>query len=124
MLRWADDSAKAALEVAESVGGQPSLPTHVLTIVVFVQLQPGCCFVFGGDAFDKGVGDLRIANMLVDLKDRHPSRVALLIGNRDANKMKLTSELHASDISRPVDDIPGAFANPLHSPPRPQLSHL
>ena len=65
-------------------------------------------FVFGSDAFDKGTADLRIAALLSDLKRRHPDRVFLLMGNRDVNKMKLTSELHDSDVyGRSVDEIPG-----------------
>ena len=50
-------------------------------------------FVFGGDLFDRGEGDLRLARELVDLKRRHPDRVVLLMGNRDINKMRLTAEL-------------------------------
>ena len=29
-------------------------------------------FVFGGDVFDKGTGDLRIARQLLDFKKSHP----------------------------------------------------
>ena len=79
-------------------------------VVVLTQLRPGAAFVFGGDAFDKGTGDLRIARLLGSLKKRYPDRVFLLMGNRDLNKIKLTSELHESDThDRPVDAIPGAY---------------
>ena len=79
-------------------------------VVVLIQLRPGAAFVFGGDAFDKGTGDLRIARLLGSLKKRYPDRVFLLMGNRDLNKIKLTSELHESDThDRPVDAIPGAY---------------
>ena len=40
-------------------------------------------FVFGGDVFDKGPGDIRIASALVRFKTKHPDRVFLLAGNRD-----------------------------------------
>jgi hypothetical protein len=49
--------------------------------------------VFGGDVCDKGVGDVRVARALTDLKMRHPDRVFLLVGNRDVNKLRCTSEL-------------------------------
>lgn len=109
------DSTLARLEVRRVVCGcganRPLTPAVSLCCVTHTrQLQPNACFVFGGDCFDKGVGDHLIARMLVDLKVRHPDRVFLLLGNRDLNKMKLTSELHASDIDdRDVDDIPGPY---------------
>ena len=31
----------------------------------------GCRFVFGGDAVDKGDGDVRLCRMLADLSDRY-----------------------------------------------------
>lgn len=54
--------------------------------------------VCGGDICDRGDplfdgGDIRIANALIDLKERYKNNVVLLIGNRDANKMRLASEL-------------------------------
>lgn len=56
-------------------------------------LKDGCSFVFGGDAVDKGPGDMAVVKDLLDLKKRYPERVFLLIGNRDANKLRFTSEL-------------------------------
>ena len=58
-------------------------------------------FVMGGDAFDHGSGDLRIAEELLDFKERYPDRVFLILGNRDMNKLKLSSELHAQAPSDP-----------------------
>eukprot|EP00667_Euglena_gracilis_P008279 EG_transcript_8385 len=69
----------------------------------------GTYFVMGGDAFDHGAGDLRIAAELVDFKQRHPDRVFLILGNRDANKLKLTSECDEAEIRRPLDSIPGPY---------------
>lgn len=62
-------------------------------------------FVFGGDAFDKGDGDIRIASMLTDFKDREPERVHLILGNRDVNKLRLAAELSDDECHRPVDDL-------------------
>ncbi|CAJ1373278.1 unnamed protein product [Effrenium voratum] len=58
-------------------------------------------FVFGGDVFDKGTGDLRIAQQLVHFKQRYPERVHLLAGNRDVNKLRLPAELAEGDIDVP-----------------------
>jgi len=59
-------------------------------------------FVFGGDVCDRGCGDLRISRMLVELKKRHMDRVVLILGNRDINKTRFTSELHAAEVTRPA----------------------
>ena len=42
---------------------------------------------FGGDTQDKGIGDIRFTRLLLSLKQEHPDRVQLIIGNRDANKL-------------------------------------
>lgn len=84
-------------------------------------LRDGATFVFGGDSQDKGPGDIRIAKQLAALKRRYPDRVQLIIGNRDANKMRLTTELGeealASDAVRtdgmfPYWDKPGTAKTP------------
>jgi hypothetical protein len=74
--------------------------------------RPDDSFVFGGDCFDRGTGDLVIARMLVDFKIRHPDRVHLLLGNRDINKMKLTAELHSSELARKPRDVPRPYYIP------------
>ncbi|KAG5486309.1 hypothetical protein CUR178_07620 [Leishmania enriettii] len=45
-------------------------------------------FVYGGDAFDHG-SDITFGKALLDFKRRYPSRVHLLLGNRDVNKMAM-----------------------------------
>ncbi|GBG26422.1 Serine/threonine-protein phosphatase [Hondaea fermentalgiana] len=50
-------------------------------------------FVYGGDVCDHGPGDIRVSRALVDLKNRYPDRVFILAGNRDINKLRLSSEL-------------------------------
>ena len=64
-----------------------------------------CYFVFGGDLFDKGPWDRRLAALLVDLKRRHPRRVFLLAGNRDINKLRLRAELSDADMRRDPAEI-------------------
>lgn len=70
-------------------------------------VRPGAAFVFGGDAIDRGGAsdsegdaDLRVLEDLVSLKKRCPDQVDLIIGNRDANKLRLPIELHASILQQ------------------------
>lgn len=67
-------------------------------------------FVFGGDVFDKGPGDIRIARALANFKRRHPDRVWLLAGNRDLNKLRFPAELDEDliDVPQPVPVYPRA----------------
>lgn len=76
-------------------------------------------FVYGGDAVDKGPGDVRLVRSLASLKSRHPDRVHLLVGNRDLNKLRLTSELSEYDdddgtrkSGSSIDDVEVPFWNP------------
>ena len=46
---------------------------------------------------------------LVGLKKRYPDRVHLLVGNRDLNKLRLSSELSDFDMNMDIDDIPKPF---------------
>ena len=75
-----------------------------------LQLAPEAAFVFNGDAVDKGSHDARFVNELVDLADRYPGRVTIILGNRDLNKMRLAQELHPEHIARvPLKDHPGVY---------------
>jgi hypothetical protein len=55
--------------------------------------QKNSMFVFGGDCQDRGIGDIRFVNLLLKFKDEYPDRVEFIIGNRDANKIRIYSEL-------------------------------
>lgn len=68
-----------------------------------LEIRSNSIFVFGGDLFDKGPGDIRICQLLLDLKRRYWDRCFLIIGNRDANKLRLLSEF--SD-KRPTSALP------------------
>ncbi|GLD92881.1 hypothetical protein PINS_up001460 [Pythium insidiosum] len=61
-------------------------------------LRDDALLVFGGDAGDKGDDTLHCYRELVRLKRQHPDRVVLLVGNRDVNKLRFTSELHDSEM--------------------------
>ena len=64
-------------------------------------------FVFGGDVQDRCGGSLRLTQRLVALKKKNPEKVFLICGNRDLNKLRLSSELGAADLARPASEIPG-----------------
>lgn len=56
-------------------------------------IRDGCMFVFGGDAPDKGPGDIRVVKTLLSLKARYPDRCFIVLGNRDVNKLRFFTEL-------------------------------
>ena len=83
--------------------------------------HPNAYFVYGGDAADRGDGGCRLLQRLVALKRHAPRRVSLLVGNRDLNKLRLTSELGVADMARD----PGAIPGPHWDPRAPTLAeHL
>lgn len=47
-----------------------------------LDLKPNCELVFGGDVCDRGNGDLRIITEILSLKEKYPSRVHIILGNR------------------------------------------
>lgn len=55
-------------------------------------------FIFGGDLTDRGVGDTKLARMLLDFKLRYRDRVILLVGNREASKTRFVVELNPKHI--------------------------
>ena len=66
-----------------------------------IDLADGWRLVFGGDVCDKGSavgGSIRVTRSLLLLKQRYAERVSLLLGNRDLNKCRLTSELHRAEL--------------------------
>lgn len=74
-----------------------------------IQLKEGWRFIFGGDAVDKGHtegGSIRVVKSLVRLKQKYPKRVTLLLGNRDVNKLRFSSEL-AADQMQQLEGLPG-----------------
>eukprot|EP00966_Prymnesium_polylepis_P334389 7389761-Prymnesium_polylepis.3 len=64
-----------------------------------VALVDGWRLIHGGDTCDKGGvmgGSIRVVRTLCRLKRKYPNRVVLLLGNRDLNKLRMTSELNVS----------------------------
>lgn len=77
------------------------LPEHLE-----LQLEDGWHFVFGGDSWDKGPGTLRVLDTMVRAKKHWPSRVHLIFGNRDLNRMGWISELaDRDDDATPVKGL-------------------
>lgn len=64
-------------------------------------LRKDAHFVFGGDAPDRYLGSQWVVSELVRLKRETPERVALILGNRDINKMRLTAELSSAALLKP-----------------------
>ena len=77
-----------------------------------LKLRPNTHFIYGGDSVDKGPGDIRLCRALVALKNAYPDRVHLLVGNRDLNKIRFSSELSDEDMERPIEDIKRPFWDP------------
>ena len=55
-------------------------------------------FIYGGDLTDRGVGDTKLTQMLLDFKMRHQNQVILLVGNREASKTRFYVELNPKYI--------------------------
>jgi hypothetical protein len=73
-------------------------------------------FVYGGDLCDKGPGDLRIGNALVQFKKDHPQKVHLLAGNREIKCRRFTYELDETHIRERLLKGPSAFWKKNSSP--------
>jgi len=89
-----------------------------------IVLRDGWRLVIGGDMCDKGAsvgGSVRIVRSCVALKRRYPARVTIILGNRDINKMRLTSELALCQLEAArLPSVPG----PYWVPERQRVSPL
>lgn len=57
-------------------------------------LRDDAIFVYGGDVCDRGSGDIRLLQDLIELKETYTDRVHFILGNRDVNKFRLPFTLH------------------------------
>jgi hypothetical protein len=74
----------------------------------WLAVAPGCLFVFGGDAVDRGPAGQRVLRALAAAKARQPGQVVLLAGNRDINKLRLCRELRGAPPSRAPPEVRAA----------------
>ncbi|KTD43675.1 metallophosphoesterase [Legionella quateirensis] len=94
--------------ITDTEGHYPSFSSSIKksTVVRFdstgkLDFHPGVrdpYFIFGGDLTDRGVGDLKLARMLLDFKYRYSDRVILLVGNRESSKTRFFVELNPKYI--------------------------
>lgn len=77
-------------------------------------IKENCILVHGGDACDKGAGDIRIIKELTGLKQRCPDQVFLIMGNRDINKLRFGSELATGEFGDTDPSI--VYWDPRHEP--------
>jgi hypothetical protein len=68
-----------------------------------LRVRDNALFVFGGDAVDRGPDSQRVVSTLLECKRAQPSRVVLLAGNRDINKLRLARELAGRPLARTPD---------------------
>ncbi len=69
-------------------------------------LKPHVRFVYGGDAHDRFLGDLRVVRDLVRLKEETPGLVTLIAGNREIVKMRIWLELFATHFPQAIRGYP------------------
>lgn len=81
-----------------------------------LQLRDSGYLVFGGDAVDKGAGDLRVVKTLLALKQRYGSRVFIVIGNRDICKLRFFAELQEGEDGGSFEKKGGAYWIPDPKP--------
>jgi hypothetical protein len=78
-----------------------------------IALRDGWHLVIGGDLCDKGGwvgGTVRVVRSCVALKKKYPDRVTIVLGNRDINKMRLTSELTLAQLEdERLERVPGPY---------------
>jgi hypothetical protein len=101
---WLSDVEGQWDKLESFCAGNPvvSLAGDALTVA------PGCLFVFGGDAVDRGPAGQRILRALVAVKSRQPEQVVLLAGNRDINKLRLCRELRGAPPLRTPPEVRAA----------------
>lgn len=60
-------------------------------------IQPNVMLVCLGDVIGDGPDNIELATTLLNLKDKYPTRVVIITGNRDLNKLRLDWELAPTD---------------------------
>lgn len=77
-------------------------------------ISPGTALAYTGDLFDNGPYSLKLLTTMLNLKTTNRSRVILIGGNRDFNKLRLGIEL-AVNITKPNGTPYDLFTNSIHN---------
>lgn len=70
---------------------------HELTEMDFAKYDSEHYVVITGDSVDQGCCDRKVVNILTNFKNKYPTRVRLIGGNRDMNKLRYLNELKNPD---------------------------
>ena len=97
------------LAISQIIGWADEESTYVPNMRRLKFKRDDAIFVFGGDSQDKGIGDIRFTKLLLELRQKYPGRVQFIIGNRDANKLRLSTELSEKAIRDPQVLIDKSF---------------
>jgi hypothetical protein len=102
MLAFVTDLEGSWEKLASFVEASPAVSFDARGRLV---VEPGCTFVFGGDAIDRGPHARRIVRALLGAKRRQPEQVVLIAGNRDINKLRLVRELAGHPPARTPSEV-------------------
>ena len=97
------------LKISQIIGWSDEDSSFVPQLKKLKFKREDAIFVYGGDTQDKGIGDIRFTKLLLELRENNPGRVEFIIGNRDANKLRLATELHEDAIKDPKVLIDKSF---------------
>lgn len=80
-------------------------------------VNDGFALVYGGDTVDRGPGSRRLLQTLCECFDRenarNPGTVTLLVGNRDANKLRLPFELDSAGAAERPEKLRHIFSKTM-----------
>lgn len=88
-----------------------------------LELAPSAHLVFGGDVVDRGGEDLKVLDVVLGLKERYPDNVHLVMGNRDANKMRIGQEVRVPLIKN-TTPVSFTYILTLTYKPKPKPKQL
>ena len=81
-------------------------------------IPPNVMLVYLGDAWGVGPAQVELVSTLLDLKERYPGQVILILGNRDLIRQRLRWELELDDAdnAKLIGCVKAFIANPNRAP--------